>query len=387
MPAPMPSEPLPPPYPPATDQERLSLLRFIRETPIAYGSWRGLKALYKQVEGDPDADPALLGALLGRMDSAPRYLATGANPTMDLGRLHSLGGIAVRDSFLYALASQRSWGNPDTFAVFELQSTNPLKPRPVASVQMQNVRGMILCGPLACLISPAGSAGSALLRLYDVSDPAQPRERGSLDLSGVASGACAFPFAYAAIQAQQSKFSGLRVLDLSDADQPRIIGEVSIKGASAVAVEGNIAAVLAERVRFGWNRLPHPGGFSVVDITDPARPRVVGALDLGDVKTVVLSGRYAYVSVGYTSERDPAGLHVVDLSDPARPRKLGFCPLGGEAKTLVARDGYVYAAIQYQGLAAVDVTNPAAPKAEGGQQIYLYTTNFAVEGKNAFAAS
>lgn len=386
MSAPMPSEPLPPSYPPASN-DHTTLLRFVREVPIAYGSWRGLKALYKQVERDPHADPALLGALLGRMDRASLSLSSGADPTMELGRLHNLGGIAVRDSYLYVLGSSRGWGNPDTFAIFERQPTQPLKPRPLASVPVQNMGSMLLCGPYACLIPKGGYAGDVVLRFYDISDPAQPRARGALNIGGFARGACAFPFVYMTVQAQQSKFSGLHIVDLTDADQPRIVGSVSIRGASAVAVEGNFAVVLAEKVRFGWNRLPQPGSLSVVDVADPARPRVVGSLGLGDVKAVTVSGRHAYVSVGHTSATDPAGLHIVDLSDPARPRKLGFCPLGAEATTLVVRSGYVYAAIQYQGLTAVDVTDPAAPKTESGQQSYLYLTQVAVEGTTAFAAS
>lgn len=60
-------------------------------------------------------------------------------------------------------------------------------------------------------------------------------------------------------------------------------------------------------------------GLSVVDVTDPARPRLTGTIAGGssawrEVKTY---GRYAYV----TTEAQ-TGLDIVDLGDPDRPRKV-----------------------------------------------------------------
>jgi hypothetical protein len=42
----------------------------IRKLPLQYGSWRTLKALYKQLEVDPGADTPRLGALIARLDAA-----------------------------------------------------------------------------------------------------------------------------------------------------------------------------------------------------------------------------------------------------------------------------------------------------------------------------
>src|SRR5688572_28508074 len=71
-------------YPPASIAARDELLKFIRKTPIAFGTWREFKALYKEAEADPSADTQLLGALLARIDTAP-LSPPRTNPTVTFG--------------------------------------------------------------------------------------------------------------------------------------------------------------------------------------------------------------------------------------------------------------------------------------------------------------
>jgi hypothetical protein len=126
--------------------------------------------------------------------------------------------------------------------------------------------------------------------------------------------------------------AGLHVLDLRDANQPRVAGYVEIPGVQGAACDGDLACVVIENSGFSWNSLPKSGGLRVVDVSDRGAPRVVGSLDLKDAAHVAMRGRLAFVTTtpaagGGGPNNAQAGLHVVDLSDPARPRVIGWCAL------------------------------------------------------------
>src|SRR4051794_23217247 len=54
-------------FPPVNDADRAAVLRYVTETPLQYGDWKYLKALYKQAEKQREA--AILGTLIGRLDA------------------------------------------------------------------------------------------------------------------------------------------------------------------------------------------------------------------------------------------------------------------------------------------------------------------------------
>jgi hypothetical protein len=100
-------------------------------------------------------------------------------------------------------------------------------------------------------------------------------------------------------------------------------------------------------------------GLAVVDVADPARPRLVGELADGflrNPRAVSIQFQYAFVT-------DEDGLKVVDISDPVRPRAVrgAVVPLRNAQKLYVART-YAYVANGKEGLAIIDVENPHKPK-------------------------
>ncbi len=400
------------PYPPTGDADLRALLAFTRQTPFAYGSWRGWKALYKAVEADPSASPVLAGALAGRINLAPRRGVGDANPVMEIKGFRRLSGIAARDRYLYVLGAKTGWSGPaDTLAIFNSDTSggDPLKPKSVASVKVDGGRSITLCGPLACLLPFNEYNEAGPLLVYDMSDARDPRLRASVDMDGLVRGAAsAFPYLYASVEkasgrgaargfgalraaaaaigigagAGNQPFNGLRVLDLANPDQPQIAGEVVIEGAGAVAVDGALAGVLVTR---GNGMGGRKGGLRVVDVSDPARPRVVGALDLGDVKSVALANGFAYVTTGYVARHESFALHVIDLSNPANPRRVGGVELDSvsEARPIIL-DNHVCLTLNYQGVAVVDVNAPAAPHVVSRIGGGSYTTEFAISGRMGY---
>jgi hypothetical protein len=106
----------------------------------------------------------------------------------------------------------------------------------------------------------------------------------------------------------------------------------------------------------------------VIDVSNPATPRKVGALNTsGSAQDVVVSGDYAYVA-DYT-----AGLQVIDIRDPVTPRRVGASATGGYAYSLCVSGGYAYVACSSAGLQVIDSRDPALP-IRGARQD---TTDFA----------
>ena len=94
-----------------------------------------------------------------------------------------------------------------------------------------------------------------------------------------------------------------------------------------------------------------PRGVVVLNMDDPLAPKVVATIALPDVRATALQFRYLYVV-------DGAGLSVVDVTNPERPRVVpgAKVPLADARRVYVART-FAYVAAMGQGLAIIDVEN------------------------------
>jgi len=175
------------------------------------------------------------------------------------------------------------------------------------------------------------ACGDAGLAVVDVSDPAAPRHTGTVRLPGWAFGVTvAGPYAYVA-----SIEAGIHILDLDDPSAPRPVAHLDTPGqARAVAVVGDDAPG-GEGTPGGRIALVADGaaGIRIVDVADPARPRLLGGRDADeDVLAIAvdggmggggtLGGATVYAALG------DAGVQAfrLDVPDPAR-----LTPLPGTA--------------------------------------------------------
>src|SRR5580658_3147482 len=97
--------------------------------------------------------------------------------------------------------------------------------------------------------------------------------------------------------------------------------EGKLKGATYCFVAGHLLYLTCER------------GLMVVDVEEPAKPKLVGELTgLKNPRCVALQFRYAFVT-------DDDGLKVVDISEPTQPKLTpnGFVPLAHPGRLYVAR--------------------------------------------------
>lgn len=217
------------------------------------------------------------------------------------------------------------------------------------------------------------AAGLTGLQIVDVADPAAPVLVGSADTPGTATkvrveGDLAFVADF---------FSGLAVLDVSNPAAPRLLSEVKGVGERAVGL-----AVAGDRVYLA--ELDH---LSLLSVADPLHPVLLGSLELNGAESVDVENDLAVVGAA-------PGLVVVDVSDAANPRVLGATPLrpGGTlaAAGVVVRDRMAYAADGDVpgggGLRIVDLREPSNPVVIASSGDSFGLTGVALEGGLAFAA-
>lgn len=140
--------------------------------------------------------------------------------------------------------------------------------------------------------------------------------------------------------------AGLKIIDIQDPAAPKLVGELDTAGfAYGLDIVGDLVYVADY------------GGLAVVDVADPSHPVQLSytRLQAAAVFGVQTQGNRAYVA-GQTG-----GLFILDITDPARPLPLGRWDSPGRALDLDVQDGLVFLADNTSGLQIVDVSNPANP--------------------------
>ena len=206
------------------------------------------------------------------------------------------------------------------------------------------------------------------LSVLDVSDPTALREVGataSLDWF-VEDIAIAGSIAFVAAGG-----TGLHIVDISDPARPTVIGAYDTPGyAEGVAVSGRYAYVA-----------DGPGGLRIVDIADPTNPTEVAVVyRLNYVFDVALAGNYAYLAAA------GAGLLAAEVSDPVRPLELGRLDTQGYAYGIAVSENTAYIADGWEGLVAVDLADPRQPREVGAYETPGWVMDVAVDGNRLYVA-
>ena len=152
----------------------------------------------------------------------------------------------------------------------------------------------------------------------------------------------------------------LRVVSISDSTAPYVLGSCWTRG-----------------VNFGvWANLPHQRSFvadktrglAVVDISNLHIPVLDTSLyAAGYSVDVCIDGSRAYVA------SDIYGMVILDISDPAQPHQLGAMDSTRQldVHTVAARDSFAYMhfSVSLLDLRSIDVTDPRNPVSAGGYNV------------------
>ncbi len=165
---------------------------------------------------------------------------------------------------------------------------------------------------------------------------------------------------------------GLRILDVTDARHVHEVGFYKAPVYSeGVWVEGHYAYVADGQA-----------GLRIVDVTNPAAPREVGAFALPNPETrsfnaVKVVGSYAYLTGN--------GFWVIDVSDPTASRQVGF--YGVYSNVVDVQGNRAYLQANPAGLRILDVSNPAAPTLLATYVMSDSTADLQVVGRYAYLAN
>lgn len=178
---------------------------------------------------------------------------------------------------------------------------------------------------------------------------------------------------------------GLQVLDLADPASPRVVARLDTPGfAQSVRVAGSLAYVADGHE-----------GLAIVDVTDPAAPALLSRLPTRNGSSDLdVAGSYAYLADG------GAGLQVADVSDPQAPRIVGSYPIAGDlgsvrTVTVAGRRAYLglsgvsssHGLEQEHGLLILDLESPSAPRLAGSYRLPHLPYEIAVDGSRAYVAA
>ena len=246
-------------------------------------------------------------------------------------------GVAAQGRYVYAGVGPR---------LVVLDALDPANMHPVgATAQFDDfVKGVAISGTLAYV-----AAGSAGLRVINVSDPAHPAEISAWDSPGYAQGV--------AVDGQTAYLAdgpyGLAAVDVTNPAQPVALGSAyATNFAFGVAVSGHYVYIAAGSA-----------GLMVANVTDPAHPVEIGRVNTpGYAYGVAAAGAYAYIADGWN------GLQIVNVADPSHPTLSGLLSTPGWAFGVALAGTRAYVADAAGGLRIVNVANPAVPVALGAYE-------------------
>jgi hypothetical protein len=139
---------------------------------------------------------------------------------------------------------------------------------------------------------------------------------------------------------RNNKFDRFEYADGSDAWNPDGV----LTGARHIQLAGEIAYITSDK------------GLVVVDLSDPAMPKVAAVRELSDARASAIQFRYLWVT-------DADGVKLFDVTDLRNPiaRPEATVPLADAKRLYVART-YAYVAAKKDGLVIINVTNPLKPR-------------------------
>ena len=187
------------------------------------------------------------------------------------------------------------------------------------------------------------AAGSAGLQVVDISNRNAPAVVASLALQGNAD-----DIKFLADMAYVAAGSaGLEVIDLSKPLNPVLKGTFSAANNALTSVIRGTTAYVA-----------NGSTLVVVDVTNPAAMTQLGSFAINGATLLgmdVDAKRNLLVATAGTN-----GIYTIDVSNPAKPVLLGTT-ITGDARAVAIQGNYAYVADYQNGTMSVDISNPAIP--------------------------
>lgn len=378
-------------FPPTDERERAALLEWVRDVPLVYGAWTHWKSLWKGSEAafiQNRSEPELWSALLSRTDQAPLRGLTAKSEGIFAGSFTSLA-VHPSEPLLYGLRD-------DGFIVI-LDISSPVQPQSAGLFKS----GASYYGRLQVVGETLLHLG-AEVRAFDLSAPRQPqlldKARTEYNASSViVQDANGRSYLLTSSYNEQSSFQipskespkwtllskttkngGYSYHNMIQAEGSRIVssssqwsrgGYVYQFSVSDGSNPSNIVEKGTPKAQSSIFRLKgellfqlEGNSFSTLDLSDPAKARSLGKLQLSrsNTSTLHLHGDVAVVVCGNSYYRNQErALILIDISQPQSPRVIGeLSSLSWFPNDLLQRGDITFVATG-QGLRALDTASPS----------------------------
>ncbi len=186
--------------------------------------------------------------------------------------------------------------------------------------------------------------------IVDVADPQQPRilhqfqARSSLQNIAVAADTLAL-----------SGPGGVSIYDLSGPEEPTLVDHFPLERATDVHIADQLIYVAADQQ-----------GMVILELMDQEKLREVGRSvppwplsEFASAQELVAAGGFVYLANGRS------GLSVIDVQDPARPKLVSTLKLPGYALGLGINGQHLAISSRFAGVHYLDIRNPREPKLLG----------------------
>jgi hypothetical protein len=262
---------------------------------------------------------------------------------------------AILVDSLVVVGIERGGTGLEVFDVGDLSA-----PRRLARIDLPTVNDVAVSDSLVYLACADDS-----LRVYSVANPVAPVRLGACcDTSDLA-------MCYAGGYCYLVDASGIHIDDVTDPTNPHRAGRIGGHAPLAVAVRDSLLYMTTESE-----------GFLVFNVADPGTPFPVGSL-AGD-SSMDLYLPPTCDTVAYTS-----ALRIISIADPAHPRYIGTVASPGWDGGVSAAPAlnYAFIADHFDGVVAVNITNPAAPVVDTAALAGGLAEDVYVDGSKLYVAS
>ena len=254
--------------------------------------------------------------------------------------------------------------------------TNPNAPRVMSRMTWSGEHGIAVSGDQAYL---SGRWGLHVVDLTRLQPPPPPL--GSVEARRFGEfGAVAVSGTYAyAVEYDEDHDMYFSVIDIEDALRPRILGSWRLGSVEGwkIAVSGTYSFVSGLTVDEDDRHFDH---FWVIDTSDAAHPKILAHTDM-IARDIAVSGDLLYLAAG------DRGLEVIDVSDPARPLRVCSVDTPGQASGVaMAGNHTICVADGSAGLQVFDITDPRSPRFLGSVDTQGEANDVAVSGRFAYLA-
>ncbi len=245
-----------------------------------------------------------------------------ANPqVLGLAAIPNAIGLALFGRYVLALVQDRRNAG---LTIFDI--ADPVAPLTVGTLKIIEPFSVAVQGQTAYVHAGRQGYGRQKIVTVDLSVPTNPRQTAVRDVESLTSIAVAGENMYCAM-GRSSYYTaqagdGLAVYRLNDLDKP--VGFLSGLNALRVTVKGRFAYV---GVSGGYGNVVD-GGVRVVDVADPANPRLVGEVRGGEVSAIATPDENAHI-LFFSMERERyggGGFYAADIRRPEQPFLLGTLP-------------------------------------------------------------